>query len=209
MQYRLKKIETWMDRITNESNLWLNAIKMEDEGNYLNAFIYYLKDSSECIKKNSLVRGALSCSCAADCLAMAGNLAGARQLYLQTAMLYEKNAIAVIGNSVREALWSYQEAYEYYNLACENNKAQYIYERYVSLSRKINPFYGEKDAMESLRIRKTVLEQHLNIPAANMQVSADVDSAIKNFLNDMAPPDDGNEPHLLQRIMNKISEDKK
>lgn len=198
-----------MDRITNESNLWLNAIKMEDEGNYLNAFLYYLKDSSECIKKNSLVRAALSCSCAADCLAMDGNLAGARQLYMQTAVLYEKNAIAVIGNSVREALWSYQEAYEYYNLACENNKAQQIYEKYVSLSMKINPFYGEKEAMESLRIRKTALEQHLNIPASNMQVSADVDNAINSFLNEMAPSNDGKEPHLFQRILGKISEDRK
>ena len=59
-----------MDRITNESNLWLNAIKMEDEGSYLKAFVFYLKDSSECIKQNSFVRAALSCSCAADCLAM-------------------------------------------------------------------------------------------------------------------------------------------
>lgn len=198
-----------MDRITNESNLWLNAIKMEDEGNYLNAFIFYLKDSAECVKKNSLVRGALSCSCAADCLAMDGNVAGARQLYLQTAMLYEKNADTVIGHSVREALWSYQEAYEYYNLACENNRAQHVYERHVSLSRKTNPFYGEKEAMESLRIRKTVLEEHTKIPATNMQVSADVDNAIQNFLSEMADSADDKEPHMFQRIFNKISEGKK
>jgi tetratricopeptide (TPR) repeat protein len=199
-----------MDRITNESNLWLNAIKMEDEGNYLKAFIFYLKDSSECIKQNSFVRAALSCSCAADCLAMDGNLAGARQLYLQTAALYENNAVHVIGNSVREALWSYQEAYEYYNLACENNKAQSIYEKYVSLSRKINPFFGEEQAMESLRIRKSDETPQSGVHTSNMQVSADVDNAIKNFLTEIASTsDEKSNPHVFQRILNKISEERK
>lgn len=198
-----------MDRITNESNLWLNAIKMEDEGDYLKAFIFYLKDSSECIKQNSFVRAALSCSCAADCLAMDGNLAGARQLYLQAGTLYENNAVHVIGNSVREALWSYQEAYEYYNLACENNKAQQIYEKYVSLSRKINPFFGEKEAMESMRIRKADTEPHSGMHTSNMQVSADVDSAIKSFLNDITISSEGKSNHnILGRIFNKISEAK-
>lgn len=198
-----------MDRITNESNLWLNAIKMEDEGDYLKAFIFYLKDSSECIKQNSFVRAALSCSCAADCLAMDGNLTGARQLYLQTATLYENNAVHVIGNSVREALWSYQEAYEYFNLACENNKAQQIYEKYVSLSRKINPFFGEEEAMESLRIRKTDVQPRSGVHTSNMQVSADVDNAIKQFLNDISVTSDGkSNTNLLQRIFNKVPEEK-
>ncbi len=197
-----------MDRITNESNLWLNAIKMEDGGDYLKAFLFYLKDSADCVKQNSLVRAALSCSCAANCLTLVGNLAGARQLYLQAATLYENNAVHVIGNSVREALWSYQEAYEYFNLACENHKAQHIYEKYVSLSRKINPFFGEKEAMESLRIRKTNTESHSGTHTTNMQVSADVDNAIKNFLNDLMPVDDKSNPHIFQRIFDKISEEK-
>lgn len=201
----LKKFETWMDRITNESNLWLNAIQMEDQGNYLEAFLFYLKDSAEFIKQNSLVRAALSCSCAAGCLVKEGNLSAAHQLYMQTAIIYENNAELVIGNSVREALWSYQEAYEYYNLACENSKAQQIYEKHVSLSRKVNPFFGEKEAMESLRIRKMELESNSNVHATNMYVSADVDNAIKNFLNDIGSSSDNRSQDLFQRIRNKIS----
>ncbi len=198
-----------MDRITNESSPWLSAIKMEDEGDYLKAFIFYLKSSSECIKQNSFVMAALSCSCAADCLAMDGNLIGARQLYLQTATLYEKNAVHVIGNSVREALWSYEEAYEYFNLAGENNKAQQIYEKYVSLSRKINPFFGEEEAMESLRIRKTDIPLHSGVHTTNMQISADVDNALSQFLDDTSVISDGkSNPNLLQRISHKIPEDK-
>ena len=177
---------------------------MEDEGNYLEAFLFYLKDSAECIKQNSLVRAALSCSCAADCLSMTGNLATARQLYMQTAIIYENNANLVIGNSVREALWSYQEAYEYFNLACENNKAQHVYERCVSLSRKVNPFFGEKEAMESLRMRKMDQESS-NVHPTNMQVSADVDNAIKTFLNEIGFVSDKSNQHIFQRVFNKIS----
>jgi tetratricopeptide (TPR) repeat protein len=193
-----------MDRITNESNLWLNAIKMEDEGNYLEAFLFYLKDSAEYIKQNSLVRAALSCSCAANCLAMTGNLTTARQLYMQTATMYENNAKLVIGESVREALWSYQEAYEYFNLACENNKAQHIYEKYVSLSKKVNPFVGEKEAMESLRIRNMDQESSSNTHPTNMQVSADIDNAIKNFLSEIGPIYDKPNQHVFQRVFKKI-----
>lgn len=179
---------------------------MEDEGNYLEAFLFYLKDSAEYIKQNSLVRAALSCSCAANCLAMTGNLATARQLYMQTATMYENNAKLVIGESVREALWSYQEAYEYFNLACENNKAQHIYEKYVSLSKKVNPFVGEKEAMESLRTRKVDQKSKSNIHPTNMQVSADVDNAIKNFLNEIGPIyDDKSNPPIFQRVFKKIS----
>lgn len=195
-----------MDRITNESNLWLNAIKCEDEGDHLEAFLFYLKDSSECVKQNSLVRAALSCSCAANCLATTGNLAAARQLYKQTATMYENNANSVIGNSVREALWSYGEAYEYYHLACENNKAEHIYEKHVSLSRKINPFVGEKEAMESLRSRKTVLDLNSNINQPNMQVSADIDNAIANFMNETGPTCNELNSNIFQRIFKKNSE---
>ncbi|MGI0088663.1 MAG: hypothetical protein ACREBI_12005 [Nitrosotalea sp.] len=199
----MKKIETWLDRITNESNLWFNAIQAEDQGNYLQAFSFYLKDATECIRENSLVRAALSCSCAAECLIHTGNLAAARQLNLQAATFYEKNAEQIIGNSVREALWSYQEAYEYYNLACEDNKARNVYERYVSLSRKVNPFSGEKEAMELLRWRKT--EEDGSTHQTGMEISADIDNAIKNFLSEIVPKSEKTEEPIIQRIFDKIT----
>lgn len=197
-----------MDRITNESNLWLNALKMEDAGDYLEAFIFYLKDSAECIKHNSFVRAALSCSCAANCLTMTGNLAGARQLYMQAAIIYEDTVRTVIGDSIREALWLYQEAYEYYHLACENHRAQCVYEKYVSLSRKVDPFFGEQEAMESLRTRKMTLESNSNMNSTNMQVSADVDNAIKNFLAEIESTNDKQNTHTFQRVFKKISSKK-
>jgi tetratricopeptide (TPR) repeat protein len=197
-----------MDRITNESNLWLNALKMEDAGDYLQAFLFYLKDSAECIKQNSFVRAALSCSCAANCLTMTGNLAGARQLYMKAAIIYEDTVREVIGRSVREALWLYQEAYEYYHLACENQKAQFIYEKYLSLSRKVDPFFGEQEAMESLRTRKISLESNSDINSTNMQVSADIDNAIKNFLAEIESASDKPNMPIFQNVFKKISSEK-
>ncbi|TLX67513.1 MAG: hypothetical protein E6L02_02705 [Thaumarchaeota archaeon] len=176
------KIETWMHRITNESNLWLNAVKMEEEGNFFEAFFLYLKDAAESLQKNLLVRAALCCSCAANCLSITGNLAASRQLYLQTAMLYEINGDSIIGESVREALWSYKECYEYYHLACDSEKTQVVYDKYVSLARRINPFQGEEEAMKLMSERKKATNATKNdITQTNMQISAQVDNAMENI----------------------------
>lgn len=183
-------------------------MQTEDEGNYLKAFSLYLKDSTECIKQNSLVRAALSCSCAAECLVLVGNLAASRQLYLQTAILYEKNADHVIAYSIREALWSYQEAYEYYNIAGETNKAHNIYEIYVSLSRKVNPFSNEKEAMDLLRQRKLETESKSSIHQTNMEVSADIDRAIKNFQEGITLKSNKREESVTKRVFNKISKER-
>src|SRR5574337_506335 len=129
-----------MHRITSESNVWLNAIKMEEEGSFFEAFFLYIKDTAESLKRNFLLRAALSCACAANCLSHTGNLIASRQLYLRTAMLYETNGDSIIGESVREALWSYKESYEYYFLGCDGEKSQVVYDKYVSLARRINPF---------------------------------------------------------------------
>jgi len=177
------KIETWMDRITSESNLWLNALKLEDGGNYHEAFFLYLKDAEESLKQHALIRAALSCSCAANCLTMTADLASASNLYLRTAMIYETNGDMVIGESVRETLWSYQEAFEYYHLACQSDKAQIVYDKYVSLARKINPFLGEEEAMKSLRFRnESIKNLRTNQVSSNIQISTQITNAMEIFL---------------------------
>lgn len=193
-----------MDRITNESNLWLNAIKMEDEGSYQQAFSFYLKDAEENIKQNSLVRAALSCSCAADCLVKRGALVAARKLYLQAAAIYEKNANQVIGSSVREAIWSYQQAYEYFCMACEKERAQKAYHVCVSLARKTNPFAGEREAMESLRLRTLNMDELSNASSASMQLSAEIDGMILNFLKEIEPKVATPDQPILKRIIHRF-----
>jgi len=172
-----------MHRITNESNVWLNAIKMEEEGSFFEAFFLYLKDVAESLKKNFLLRAALSCSCAASCLSHTGNLVAARQLYLRTALLYETNGDSIIGESVREALWSYKESYEYYSLGCDSEQSQIVYDKYVSLARRINPFLGEEEAMKEMRQRKkTISAVKKDNTQTNMQISTQVENAMNEIL---------------------------
>ncbi|HEV2193878.1 MAG TPA: hypothetical protein VGR54_09710 [Nitrosopumilaceae archaeon] len=177
------EIKTCMDRNTNEDNLWLNAIKMEDERNYFEAFVYYLKDASECLKQSSFVKAALSCSCAASCLANLGNFIIARQLYLESARIYEENSYFIIRESIRESLWSLQEAYEYYLLGGNGDKAQRVYDKSIFLARKINPFSGGDDVMKNLRMKKKHADTIMNISHANLQISSEIEEVIQNFMH--------------------------
>ena len=147
-------VQTWIDRLSDETKPWFIATKFEDSGDYLDAFKVYLQDSSELINQNQLCSAALSCSCAANCVLKIGDLTTAHQLYLETAMIYEKNAELIIGKSVRECLWSLQESYEHYLLAADVSKSQRVFEKYVNLVRKLNPISGEEEAMDILKLRR-------------------------------------------------------
>jgi tetratricopeptide (TPR) repeat protein len=172
-----------MDEITDEDNLWLNASKMEDEGDNFEAFVHYLEDATECLKQNSSIKTALSCSCAASCLVNIGNLTTARQLYLESARIYEENADSIIAESIRESLWSLQEAYEHYLLGGNDEKAQKIYDKYIFLAKKINPFSGEDEIVKNLRMKKKHADTIMNMSNADLQISAQVEKAMQNFTN--------------------------
>ncbi|MDQ6862750.1 MAG: hypothetical protein M3044_02885 [Thermoproteota archaeon] len=148
------KVNTWSDRLIDRDNYWLTAVNMEDDGNLSDAVKFYLKDAIECLNKVSLGRTALSCSCAATCLAKTGNSEYASALYRETAALYEENADSVIADSIRESLWSLEEAYEYYFVADDFDKAQIAYDKYMVLAKKINPLFGLEEQKETLEFRK-------------------------------------------------------
>lgn len=172
-----------MDEIVNKDNLWLNASRMEDEGSNFEAFVHFLKDATECLKQNSSIKTALSCSCAASCLVNIGNLTTARQLYLESARIYEENADSIIAESIRESLWSLQESYEHYLLGGNDEKAQKIYDKYIFLAKKINPFSGEDEIVKNLRMKKKHADTIMNISNADLQISSQVEKAIQNFTN--------------------------
>jgi hypothetical protein len=147
------QVKTWLQRLTDESNLWFNAVKSEDEGNLGIAVSYYVKDALECIRQRSLVRAALSCSCAANCLARMGAISPARTLYSEAAGIYVENSEVAISESIREALWSLQEAFENYALAGES-AAESVLERYVTLAARTSPFSKPEQAARELESRR-------------------------------------------------------
>jgi hypothetical protein len=147
------QVKTWLQKLTDESNLWFNAVKSEDEGNLKTAVSYYVKDALECTRQRSLVRAALSCSCAASCLARMGAISPARTLYSEAAAIYVENSQVAISESIREALWSLQEAFENYALAGDS-AAESVRERYVTLAARTSPFSKGGQAAKELESRR-------------------------------------------------------
>jgi hypothetical protein len=135
---------TWIDRIAEDSNLWFRATKSEDEEDYLSAIRFYLQDASDCLRQHTLLRAALSSSCAADCLARIGDFTLAHALYSETASIYQENSESIMSHSIRESLWSLRETYEYLLLADEKEKAQEIYKRFCLLAKRVDPFYQDE-----------------------------------------------------------------
>jgi hypothetical protein len=147
------QVKTWLQRLTDESNLWFNAVKAEDEGNFESAVSYYIRDALECTKQRSLVRAALSCSCAANCLARIGAWAPARMLYSEAGGIYVENSEVAMSESIREALWSLEEAFENYALA-DDEAANTVRERYIILAARISPFSSSDKTAKKLESRK-------------------------------------------------------
>ncbi len=201
-------VQSWIDRLTDETNPWFSATKLVDSGNYVDAFKVYLQDSSELSNQNQLCSAALSCSCAANCLLKIGDHTTAHQLYLETAIIYEKNADLIIGKSVRECLWSLQESYEHYLLAADVSKSQRVFEKYVNLVRKLNPISGEEEAMDILKLRRKNIENKTTKSQLTyLKIAAEISNATKEFLKINKDTNYQNEASSVQ-IENKDDKNK-
>ena len=145
----------WLDKVTSESNSWLNGIKMEDQGNYKEAITFYLKDASESVEQNFWTRAALSFSCAANCYKKIENHKAAQDLYEGIGIIYEQCGDSVLDKSIRESLWLLEASYEYFVLASDRERANRVYEKYVSLARKVKLVSGREEVMKLSRIQKS------------------------------------------------------
>jgi len=196
------QVKTWLQRLTDESNLWFNAVKSEDEGNFETAVSYYVKDATECIKQRSLVRAALSCSCAANCLAKMGAISPSRILYSKAAGIYVENSKVAMSESIREALWSLQEAFENYSLAGDS-AADTARERYVALAARTSPFSRAGQAakeLESRRSETVKLEpkrKEASIPDA---LAAEIENFVKTKMSE--PRSESFDPSYVMKSIN-------
>ncbi len=145
---------TWKDKITDTSNSWLAATRSEQDERFGEAVVFYLRDAGDSLSRGLKARAALSCSCAAGSLEKMGNGNAARRLYLEAAKMYEEQAEAVFGTSIREALWLLQEAHDHFMIAGDGQKAAQVYDRCASLAKKSNPFVNSESLDQVLRIRR-------------------------------------------------------
>jgi len=136
--------KTWLGAITDDSSPWLDAIRLEDEKSLFEAFKQYVSDALKCLEGGFVVRAALSCCCAGDCLSALGQTALARTLYSEAAVLYREHASTAVFESVREAVWAYREAFELFLLASERASAEATLREYIALQRKADPFVPDE-----------------------------------------------------------------
>ena len=146
--------KTMMDELANDSNLWLSATRSEESEDFVSAMTLYLKDARQCLKAGWMTRAALSCSCTANCMMKAGHIDEAHRLYAEAGAIYDEHANKIIGNSIREALWSLQQAYESYYAAQDRYNEQRVYEQYVSIASKISPFYNTEEKVDIVDFTK-------------------------------------------------------
>jgi hypothetical protein len=164
--------KTWLGAITDDSNPWLNAIRLEDEKNLADAFEQYISDALKCLEGGFVVRAALSCCCAGDCLSALGQTALARTLYREAGVLYKEHASAVVIESVREAVWAYREAYELFLLASERASAETALREYISLQRKADPFVAEETQAPTPRGSNPETAHHRQQPTIERQIDS-------------------------------------
>ncbi|HKU50354.1 MAG TPA: hypothetical protein VJP79_10410 [Nitrososphaera sp.] len=119
--------------------MWFSAVKAEDERDFVTAASNYVEDATHCLGQN-LVRSALSCTCAAGCLGQLGAHANARTLYAMAATIYLDNSKIAMAESIREALWSLQEAAEGFAFAGEYEEAEACQRRHAELAARTSPF---------------------------------------------------------------------
>jgi hypothetical protein len=172
----------WLEKLTDDANVWLKAIRMEEQGELGKAAVLYLEDAAACLESSTVVRAALGATCAADCMVRLGLPENGRRLYHVAGMLYWDNADARLGTSVRESLWSLQEAYEGFLLAGEEENAKKVRQLYASLARRANPFIGERDAF-TLPTKRDLAGETKSEGAMNYgQESSELVNAFERFL---------------------------
>jgi len=131
---------TWIDRITDESTLWLNAVRSEEQREFVQAASLYLKDASTSLERGVLVWAALSCSCAADCLAEVGLPSYARLLHRESGRIYLARAESVARTSIREMLWALRQSHRSFLSAGDAEAGAEVARRIGTVSRRIDPF---------------------------------------------------------------------
>jgi hypothetical protein len=172
---------TWIDRIANESNLWLGAMKCEDQRDFPQAVTFYLRDASDCLARKAPINAALSCSCAAGCLSNLRLYGSSRLLYREAALLYLERAESTAGRSGRELLWCLKEAWYHFQIADDREMAEEVFKRFSTISRRVDPFPIESVPMPMPRPR-SVAELEKMDKGAHV-TSAELDLEVKIFLN--------------------------
>lgn len=189
--YRMQKATTWVDRITDEKNPWLNAIRLEERGDLGSAAELYLQDASENLASGHVARAALAASSAAACIETIGFREKAMQLYSKVALLYTQNAARVARTSIRELMWSLWESGQYHLICGEGELAEAMYRKYSLVASRVELFGGVRTLrlFEEEGERRKQMTGSAEPPAGDWsELLGAVDSFLKKATGDRVRP---------------------
>ncbi len=129
-----------LDRLTDETNEWFRAVGAEEAGRLQVAVVHYLRDAVERARDGSLLKAALSCSGAARCLEGLKHHVRARELYCEAAEIYRAHADQSISTSLRECVWSLQQAYKQFVKAGKAEEAKEAYGNLRAIQTRVDYF---------------------------------------------------------------------
>jgi hypothetical protein len=195
------QVKTWLQRLTDESNLWFSAVKAEDEADFVEAASSYLQDASQCLEQN-LVRSALSCTCAANCLMKLGAKSEAEKLYALAGRIYMHNSKVALSESIREALWSMQEAIENLVLAGDYSEAEQVRIKYIALTTRTNPFHRHSISVPTIEEQKTLADSIVSYRKKRTEVPKELVDMIERLIESqtkLSTPKDVFDPDYVLR----------
>lgn len=108
---------SWLDNFTDESNIWLNAVRTEEMGDHKGAYDLYMQDAQMQLANGAVLHAGLSYFCAGECMNKLSEHEKAQTLYAQAAELYLDNFNKCIKYSIAEAIWTLQRAHHCFILA--------------------------------------------------------------------------------------------
>jgi tetratricopeptide (TPR) repeat protein len=119
-----KDKKSWVEKISDEEDLWLRATRLEEEGNYEEASHLYIEEGKCREAEGDLAKAALCYLSAAKCKIQSGEREEALGLYGKAASNYESYAKRILGLSPQSASWGYRVASKCYLSANEYGKAE-------------------------------------------------------------------------------------
>ena len=140
---------SWLDKFTDETNTWLNAINTEEIGDHKAAYDLYMHDAQIQLANGSTLHAGLSYFCAAECMKNLGDDKNAQILYAEAADLYLVNFEKCIKYSIAEAVWTLRRAYHSFILANDIDNAEKTRNLLDFLNSRTMPFSDEDYCMYS------------------------------------------------------------
>jgi hypothetical protein len=131
--------KSWVEKVTDDSNVWLQAVRLEAEGDFEGASGYFLEDAEHYKSKGLDARVALSLVCAGRCKAKLGNVKEARKFYRDAGVFYTNFAEKALESSPHEASWAFEKAAECYKYGAYATKAKELKDRSKDIEKILKP----------------------------------------------------------------------